>query len=52
MLKRIRGTPLPGLSYFGGVAANAVTNAALQIGIVVLAGAHLRYRLAAAMDSR
>jgi ABC-2 type transport system permease protein len=29
---------LPTLSYFGGVAANAATNAALQIGIVVLAG--------------
>src|SRR6201995_5655392 len=38
VLKRIRGTPLPTLSYFGGVAANAVTNAALQIGILVLAG--------------
>src|SRR6478752_2304746 len=38
VLKRIRGTPLPTLSYFGGVAANAATNAALQIGIVVLAG--------------
>src|SRR3979411_342976 len=37
-LKRIRGTPLPTLSYFAGVAANAVTNAALQILIVVLAG--------------
>ena len=38
VLKRIRGTPLPSISYFGGVAANAVTNAALQIAIVVLAG--------------
>ncbi len=38
VLKRIRGTPLPTISYFGGVAANAVTNTALQIGIVVLAG--------------
>jgi ABC-2 type transport system permease protein len=38
VLKRIRGTPLPGISYFGGVAANAVTNTALQIAIVVLAG--------------
>jgi ABC-2 type transport system permease protein len=38
VLKRIRGTPLPTVSYFGGVAANAVTNAALQIGIVVVAG--------------
>jgi ABC-2 type transport system permease protein len=38
VLKRIRGTPLPGISYFGGVAANAVTNTTLQIAIVVLAG--------------
>src|SRR5256885_6034598 len=38
VLKRIRGTPLPAGSYFGGVAANAVTNTALQIAIVVLAG--------------
>jgi ABC-2 type transport system permease protein len=38
VLKRIRGTPLPTLSYFGGVAANAVTNTALQIGIVVVVG--------------
>jgi ABC-2 type transport system permease protein len=38
VLKRIRGTPLPTGSYFGGVAMNAVTNTALQIAIVVLAG--------------
>jgi len=38
VLKRIRGTPLPTISYFGGVAANAVTNTALQITLVVLAG--------------
>jgi ABC-2 type transport system permease protein len=38
VLKRIRGTPLPTISYFGGVAANAITNTALQIAIVVLAG--------------
>jgi ABC-2 type transport system permease protein len=38
VLKRIRGTPLPTISYFGGVAANAVTNTAFQIAIVVLAG--------------
>src|SRR5476651_806032 len=38
VLKRIRGTPLPTISYFGGVAANAVTNTALQIGIVIIAG--------------
>src|SRR5271168_4464507 len=38
VLKRIRGAPLPASSYFGGVAANAVTNTALQIAIIVLAG--------------
>jgi ABC-2 type transport system permease protein len=38
VLKRIRGTPLPTLSYFGGVAANAVTNTVLQIVIVMLSG--------------
>ncbi len=38
VLKRIRGTPLPTISYFGGVAANAVTNTALQIAIVILSG--------------
>jgi ABC-2 type transport system permease protein len=38
VLKRIRGTPLPAGSYLGGVAANAVTNTALQIAIVVIAG--------------
>ncbi|HTB71549.1 MAG TPA: ABC transporter permease [Solirubrobacteraceae bacterium] len=38
VLKRIRGTPLPTGSYFGGVAANAVTNTALQIGVVIVAG--------------
>jgi len=38
VLKRIRGTPLPTISYFAGVAANAVTNTALQIVIIDLAG--------------
>src|SRR5437660_1889588 len=38
VLKRIRGTPLPALSYFSGVAANAVTNCAMQIAIVLVAG--------------
>jgi ABC-2 type transport system permease protein len=38
VLKRIHGTPLPSISYFAGVAANAVTNTALQIAIIVLAG--------------
>jgi ABC-2 type transport system permease protein len=38
VLKRIRGTPLPTGSYLGGVAANAVTNTALQVSIVIVAG--------------
>jgi ABC-2 type transport system permease protein len=38
ILKRIRGTPLPTGSYLGGLAANAVTNAALQIAIITIAG--------------
>jgi ABC-2 type transport system permease protein len=38
VLKRIHGTPLPSGSYFGGVAGNAVTNTALQLAIVILAG--------------
>jgi ABC-2 type transport system permease protein len=38
VLKRIRGVPLRTGSYVGGLAANAVTNTALQIAIVVLAG--------------
>src|SRR2546423_12796460 len=38
VLKRIRGTPLPTGSYLGAIAANAVTNAAVQIALVALAG--------------
>ncbi len=39
VLKRLRGTPLPSGSYLGGLAANAVTNTAIQLAIVILAGA-------------
>ena len=38
VLKRLRGTPLPTLSWLGGVMANAVTNAGIQIAIVIVAG--------------
>ena len=38
VLKRIRGAPLPTISYFGGVLANAITNTVLQIAIVVVVG--------------
>src|SRR5437764_9354299 len=38
VLKRIRGTPLPTGAYLGGVAANAVTNTAIQVTIILVAG--------------
>jgi ABC-2 type transport system permease protein len=38
VLKRIRGTPMSGTSYLCGIAGNAVTNTALQIIIIVVAG--------------
>ena len=38
VLKRIRGTPMPGIAYLGGIAANAITNSALQIAIITVAG--------------
>jgi ABC-2 type transport system permease protein len=38
ILKRMRGTPLATGAYLGGLAGNAVTNAALQITFVIVAG--------------
>ena len=38
VLKRINGTPLPRASYLAGIFGNVVTNAAVQVLIVVLAG--------------
>jgi ABC-2 type transport system permease protein len=38
VLKRVRGTPLPTGSYLTAVGANAITNALMQIAIVILAG--------------
>jgi ABC-2 type transport system permease protein len=38
ILKRIRGTPYPPLAYFGGVIASAVTNAVVQVALVVVIG--------------
>jgi ABC-2 type transport system permease protein len=38
VLKRLRGTPLPAGAYLGALAAHAVTNAAIQLAIVILAG--------------
>ncbi len=38
VLKRIRGTPMPGISYLLGIAGNAITNTALQIVIITVTG--------------
>ena len=38
VLKRLRGTPMPAGSYLGALAAHAVTNAVIQLAIVVVAG--------------
>src|ERR1700737_3784701 len=38
VLKRIRGTPMPGISYLLGIAGNAITNTAMQIAIITVAG--------------
>jgi ABC-2 type transport system permease protein len=38
VLKRMRGTPMPSISYLLGIAGNSVTNAAIQIAIVTVAG--------------
>src|SRR4051812_3855961 len=42
ILKRIFGTPLPRLTYFSGVIGSAVTNAVVQVLLVVVLG-HLLY---------
>jgi ABC-2 type transport system permease protein len=38
ILKRMRGTPMPGGAFLAGIAGNAVMNTALQIVLVTLAG--------------
>ena len=38
ILKRLRGTPMRSSAYLGGIAANAITNTVLQVGIVIIAG--------------
>src|SRR5947209_13681404 len=38
VLKRIRGTPMPSISYLAAIAGNAVTNAAFQIAIITVTG--------------
>src|ERR671932_206449 len=36
VLKRMRGTPLPSAAYLGGIFGNAVTNAVIQVALIVL----------------
>ena len=38
ILKRVRGTPLPTSAYLGGIGGSAITNTAVQVAIVVVAG--------------
>ena len=44
ILKRIRGTPQPPISYFGGVIASAVANAIVQAALIVVIG-HVLYNV-------
>src|SRR3954452_805717 len=38
LLKRTRGTPMPTVSYLGGIMGNVVFNAIVQVALVVVAG--------------
>jgi len=38
ILKRVRGTPMPPLAYFGGVIGSAVANAIVQVALVIVIG--------------
>jgi ABC-2 type transport system permease protein len=38
ILKRVRGTPIPVASYFGGLVGSAVLNAFVQVGLVLVIG--------------
>src|SRR3954454_8170468 len=42
ILKRIKGTPLPPVSYFGGLIGNAICNAFVQVALVIAIG-HIVY---------
>jgi ABC-2 type transport system permease protein len=42
ILKRIRGTPMPPLAFFGGVIASAVANAIVQVALIIVIG-HVFY---------
>jgi ABC-2 type transport system permease protein len=38
LLKRMRGTPMPTVSYLGGILGNVAFNAVIQVALVVIAG--------------
>lgn len=38
ILKRMRGTPIPGGAFLAGIAGNAIVNTAVQIALITLAG--------------
>jgi ABC-2 type transport system permease protein len=42
ILKRIVGTPLPRTTYLGGLIGSAITNAVVQVGLIVILG-HVLY---------
>jgi ABC-2 type transport system permease protein len=42
ILKRVRGTPMPAVSFLGGLIASAVANAFVQVALIVVIG-HLLY---------
>jgi len=44
ILKRIRGTPIPPIAYFGGVIASAVVNAIVQVALIIVIG-HVFYNV-------
>ena len=38
LLKRVRGTPMPTVSYLGGILGNVAFNATVQVALVIVAG--------------
>jgi ABC-2 type transport system permease protein len=49
ILKRVRGTPMPPISYFAGVIGSSVANAVVQVALVVVIG-HVFYDVSMPKD--
>ena len=49
ILKRIRGTPMPPIAYFGGVIASSVVNAIVQVALIIVIG-HVFYSVSWPQD--